>query len=94
MTLALQLTPELEERLLEEAKRHGLPVDAYTLRLLDAHLPRQDRRNELMDMLRSWIEEDDAREQRETREYLIRALDEDRPSERKLFPPDLKGVTW
>jgi hypothetical protein len=35
-----------------------------------------------------------ATEQQETGEYLIRVLDEDRLSERKLFPPELKGVTW
>ena len=29
-----------------------------------------------------------------TGEYLIRALDEDRLSDRPLFPPELKGVTW
>ena len=35
-----------------------------------------------------------AAEQQETGEYLIRILDEDRLSNRKLFPPELKGVTW
>ncbi|MEH1887225.1 MAG: hypothetical protein V7L19_28570, partial [Nostoc sp.] len=27
-------------------------------------------------------------------EYLIHALDEDRLSDRKLFPVELKGITW
>ena len=45
-------------------------------------------------MLQTWIDEDDAGEQQETGEYLIRVLDEDRLSERKLFPPELKGVSW
>jgi len=35
-----------------------------------------------------------ADEQKETGDFLVRALDEDRPSERKLFPPELEGVTW
>ncbi|MEO1558612.1 MAG: hypothetical protein AAFS12_02920, partial [Cyanobacteria bacterium J06632_19] len=26
--------------------------------------------------------------------FLIKALDEDRLSERKLFPPEMKGVSW
>ena len=26
--------------------------------------------------------------------YLVRVLDEDRLSDRPLFPPELKGVTW
>ena len=30
----------------------------------------------------------------ETGEYLIRVLDEDRLSDRKLFPAELKGITW
>ena len=38
-------------------------------------------------LLRSWREvgEEEAREQRETGEFLMKALDEDRPSYRKLF---------
>ncbi len=51
-------------------------------------------RADLVAMLQSWIDQDDPDEQKDTGEYLIRVLDEDRPSERKLFPPELKGVTW
>lgn len=43
----------------------------------------------LLDLLTSWIEDDDEEsiaEQRETWEYLKRVLDEDRLSDRKLFP--------
>lgn len=39
----------------------------------------------LIDLLRSWREDGDAQEQRETWEYLERVLDEDRLSDRKLF---------
>ena len=94
MTLTLYLTPELEQRLTQEAKRQGLSIDVYTLQLLDKHLPAKDRREELITLLQSWIDEDDAGEQQETGEYLVRVLDEDRLSDRKLFPPELKGVTW
>ena len=45
-------------------------------------------------LFQSWKTEDDAGEQRETLEYLIRAMDEDRPPDRKLFPQELKGKTW
>jgi hypothetical protein len=48
----------------------------------------------LVALVQSWIDSPDADEQRETGDYLIRALDEDRLSDRKLFPDDLKGVTW
>jgi hypothetical protein len=94
MTLNLSLPPDLEERLQHEAERQGLPADTLTLRLLDQHLPAKDLQGKLVEMLQSWIEADDAQEQKETGEYLIRALDEDRLSDRSLFPPELKGVTW
>jgi hypothetical protein len=94
MTLTFELTPELEERLTREAARQGVPVETYALEILARHLPATERQAELVSLLQSWIEEGDAEEQRETGEYLIHALDEDRLSDRKLFPPELKGVTW
>jgi hypothetical protein len=94
MTLTLHLPPELEQRLTQEAQRQGLSLDDYTVALLAKALPPQDRRTELITLLQTWIDEGDPEEQRETGEYLIRALDEDRLSERPLFPPELKGVTW
>ena len=45
-------------------------------------------------LMRSWMNKDDAGEQRETMEHLVRALDEDRLSNRKLFPQELKGKSW
>lgn len=94
MTLILHLPQEIEQRLRQEAKQHGLSIDEYTLQLLDRHLPPKERQKELMSLLQSWIEEEDSEEQQETGDYLVRALDEDRLSNRKLFPPELKGVTW
>jgi hypothetical protein len=94
MTLTLHLPPELEQRLTQEAKRHGLALEAYTLQLLDKSLPPKDRRTELVTLLHSWMDEGDTEEQQETGEYLIRALGEDRLADRPLFPPESKGVTW
>ena len=94
MTLTLHLLPDLEQRLTQAAQQHGLPADAYTLRLLEAHLPPTDHRVELVALLQTWIDEADATEQQETGAYLVRVLDEDRFSARKLFPPELEGVTW
>ena len=48
---------------------------------------------ELISLFQTWID-GDAEEQRETGEYLIQALDEDRLSDRKLFPDELEGKTW
>ena len=94
MALTLHLSPELEQRLKQEAKRQGLALDAYALQLLAQSLPPKDQQTELVTLLQSWIDEGDPEEQRETGEYLIRALDEDRLSNRQFFPPNLKGVTW
>ena len=54
----------------------------------------EDRAGGLGALIRSWMDEEDAGEQRETIEYLVRALDEDRLSDRKLFPRELKGKSW
>jgi hypothetical protein len=94
MTLKLQLTPELEERLRREAEKQGVPADECTLRLLDEYLPGKERSANLERILKSWMDKDDAEEQKETGEYLIRVLDEDRLSDRKLFPAELKGTSW
>ncbi len=52
----------------------------------EAKRQEQIRRNQaLIDLLNEWDQED-AEEQRETLEFLMKALDEDRPSYRKLFP--------
>lgn len=95
MDVTLSLTPELGHRLQRAARKHGVSADKYTLRLLDRHVPGDGQATALATRLQSWIdEEDDAGEQRETGEYLVRRLDEDRLSGRQLFPKGHKGVTW
>lgn len=93
MTLTVDLTPELETRLQELAQREGVPVERLTVQILERHLPARDKGEALSALLRSWVESD-PQEQRETGEYLVRALDEDRPSDRELFPAHLEGQTW
>lgn len=94
MTLTLHLTPELDQRLMRAAEQQGLSADVYTLQLLDKHIPSGTYRQELITLLQSWIDEEAPSEQKETGEYLVHALDEDRLSDRKLFPPEHKGITW
>lgn len=94
MTLLLALSKELEERLIQEAERTGLPTEDLAIRLLDKHLPLTEERRKAMALLKSWINGDEEAEQKETGSYLLRVLDEDRLSERKLFPNELQGVTW
>jgi hypothetical protein len=57
MTVTLHLPPDLDQRLIQEAKRQRLPLDAYTLKLLDTHLPPKDQRLELVTLLDTWIAE-------------------------------------
>ncbi len=50
--------------------------------------------HKVVDLLQSWIDQGDAEEQKETGEYLIRVFDKDRLADRRLFPGELKGITW
>lgn len=95
--MTLTLTPDLERRLAREAERAGKTPDEYAVELLDKQLPAAPPRNDaLIALLQSWMDvsEEEAAEQKETGEYLIRVLDEDRLSDRKLFPPELKDISW
>lgn len=94
MTLTLELTPELEQQLTEEASSHGLPVEAYTLHLLESLLPHAKRATALASLFESWDSDEDLDEQQETGRYLVRALDEDRLSDRPLFPSEGRGKSW
>ncbi len=93
--MTLTLPPDLERRVAQEAERQGMERDTYVLQTLEKQLE-QDKRAAAIALLQSWIDadEEEAREQRETGEYLIRVLDEDRLSDRKLFPAELKGISW
>jgi len=58
-----------------EIEKKGLPQS----------IAQSQKKDALIQLLKSWREGDE-QEQRNTWEYLRQALDEDRPSERKLFP--------
>ncbi|TAG63812.1 MAG: hypothetical protein EAZ28_00310 [Oscillatoriales cyanobacterium] len=94
MTLTLTLTREIEQYLTQRAEEQGLSTEAYTLQLLIEHILLKQTQTKSVNLLQSWMDEENAEEQQETGEYLIQALDEDRLSDRKLFPIELKGVTW
>jgi hypothetical protein len=94
MTLLLTIPASLEHRLREEASRRGQSVADYTIEILQNHAPGDDRSAEAVALLQSWIDRGNESEQKETGALLIQSLNEDRPSERKLFPPELEGVTW
>lgn len=92
VTLQLTLPAELECRLRREAQRQGLFPDAVTLKLLDEHLPPVDRRAALLALLQRWQAEDEAMTEEESaaNAEVLRAIDEDRLSDRKLFTAILK----
>ena len=94
MALILSIPLEIEQHLDRKAREQGLSTEAYALQLLSKSVSAQEKSTKLVSLLQSWIDEDDTQEQQETGEYLIQALDEDRLSDRKLFPSELKGVTW
>jgi hypothetical protein len=94
MTLTLDLSPELEQYLVQEANQHGLSLETLALQLLASSVLLKQKQAKAVSLLQSWMEDEDAKEQQETGQYLIHSLDDDRLSERKLFPPEMKGVTW
>jgi hypothetical protein len=92
--MLLSLSLELEERLVKEAQRRGISPSDLAIQLLNQQLQAERSRQELLGLLKSWIDEAGTEEDRESDSALLRALDEDRLSERKLYPPELKGKTW
>lgn len=94
MTLTLDLPIEIKKYLMREAQQKGLSTEAYTLQLLTEYIALKAKQAKTINVLQSWIDDTDVKEQQETGEYLIHALDENRLSERKLFPSDIKGITW
>ncbi|WP_448603176.1 hypothetical protein [Thermoleptolyngbya sp.] len=94
MTLNLNLSPELEQYLLQEASQKGLSIEALALQLLTKSILLKQQQAEAVKLLQSWIDDEDSEEQQETGQYLVETLDKDRLSDRRLFPPELKGITW
>lgn len=92
MHLELLLPAELEARLHNEARRQGLSPDKLTINLLDQHLPAPDRRAALIGLLQEWKSEDDAMTDAEAgaNADVLRAIDQDRLSDRKLFTEYVK----
>jgi hypothetical protein len=94
VTIQLTLPSELGERLRQEAQRRGQAAESVALQLLDQHLPPalDERRSAALSMLQQWLAEDATLSAEEVAENaaVLRALDEDRPSYRKLFTEVLK----
>lgn len=102
MTITLTLAPELEFKLKQEADRRGLPPEQYALKVLDENIAdvdepvtddARDKAEKLAKLFREWNEEE-VDESEALDDEFFKMLDEDRPSYRKLFPAELKGISW
>ena len=94
MELVLNLSLELQQRLDEAAGERGVTNDAFAIELLETELLRGNRRDKLQSLLQSWIDESKTNNSTEVGSDFIRQLDEDRLSDRKLYPTELEGITW
>lgn len=85
---------EIEEE--EQAEQRITAESEKSSALPESDIPISERNKRAIALLQSWIDasEEEIAEQKETWEFLVRALDEDRTSDRKLFPPELKGISW
>ena len=93
MTLKLSLTPDLEKRLKMAASRNGKRADEYVVQLLNENLPTTESNVAAAQMLLGWAKEDERMSDDDSaaNERILRAIDEDRLSDRKLFTDLLKG---
>jgi hypothetical protein len=89
--MTIDLKPELEERLAQDAAREGIPPEEYAARALEENYDAA-RRKRIADLLDSFLE-GDPQEQGETFEILRKGLNEAHP-DRPIYPPELEGVTW
>jgi spore coat polysaccharide biosynthesis protein SpsF (cytidylyltransferase family) len=94
MTLTLNLSPEIEQYLVQEANQQGLSVEVMAMQLLKNSISLKQKQTEAVNLLQSWMDDEDDSEQQSTGQYLIHALDEDRLSDRELFPLEMKGISW
>jgi hypothetical protein len=89
MTMQITLPRQIEERLRQEAQRRGQREETVILGVLDQHLPPalDARQAAAVALLRGWAAEDETLTSQEAaaNAAVLAALDDDRPSNRKLF---------
>ena len=88
MTITLDLTEDEELRLRREAAKKGLPPDELVSQAIKTMIPSasDDIQARLARLDSILLDPDDEEDQKETWEFLKKALDEDRLSYRKFFP--------
>ena len=87
MTVSLTLPPDVEARVYAEAARRSVAVDDYVASVITAAVPAADseRRARALAAIEAVNEMGTEEEQQDTFDFLSRAIDEDRLSDRKLF---------
>jgi predicted transcriptional regulator len=94
MTLTIELAPEVEERLQQEATRHGVPATDYARRLIEEGLqtPLTEKQKATLALLQSWVDQDATDDPEEIRaaeaelEAFKQAMNENRAGESPLYP--------
>ena len=94
MTLTLDLPPNLENSLFQAANQQSLTVEEFVIQMLTSAFMQKERQKKAVSLLESWLSDTDIEEQKTTGAYLIEALDQDRLSDRLLFPDEMKGKSW
>jgi hypothetical protein len=93
MILTINLSLEIEQYPIQEANQHWLLVEVTAMQLLTNSISLKQNQTEAVNLLQSWVDDDDESGQQETGQYLIHALDGDQLSDRKLFPLEMKLIT-
>jgi hypothetical protein len=76
MTLTIDLPAALEQYLLQSAHQQGISLEAMTLQVLTNYSISIDRKQaEAVNLLQSWLDDEDDEEQQETGRYLLQALE-------------------
>jgi hypothetical protein len=93
--LRLDLTPELEFGLKREAGCRGISPEQFAIEALEESVARslRERAEKISELFRQWNEEE-VDESEALDDEFFKMLDADRSSFRKLFPPELKGISW
>ncbi|MEY3303050.1 MAG: hypothetical protein ACK5C4_09290 [Pseudanabaena sp.] len=94
MTLTLDLPPDLESSLSQAANQQSLTVEEFAIQILTFAFTQKEKQKKAVSLLQSWLNDADIEEQKTTGAYLIEALDQDRLSDRLLFPDAMKGKSW
>jgi predicted transcriptional regulator len=94
-SITLRLTPDLRFGLEREAGARRTSPEQFALEALEKSVAQslQERASKVAEMFRQWNEAE-VDESEALDDEFFKQLDENRTSFRKLFPPELKGISW